>query len=397
MQLGLVLTGGGALGAYQAGVLRGIAELSGERTLPFRVVAGTSAGSINAMALTAHADDFQMATHKMWRLWSELTPARVFETAPLALAKNGAGWMVDLGLGGLVGSRRGRSLLDTRPLRGFLLENFELEAIGRNARNGLIRGVAVTATSFESGFAVSFFDGAADLAPWTRSTRMGVRATLRIEHVLASAAIPIFFPAVDIDGSFYLDGCVRLSTPLSPAVHLGADRILAIGVRRLRQEVPEEPPERAYPSKAETAGLLLNALFMDALESDVERAERINRTVRLIPSEQRRGQGAAPPLRELELLVIQPSVDLGLMVRETFDRLPPMLRHFLRGLGVSDDSGKSLLSYLSFDSAYTLRLLEVGRRDAHAARERVLAFLGRDGRSSGVPTPPTSGETVQAA
>jgi NTE family protein len=204
-----------------------------------------------------------------------------------------------------------------------------------------------------------------------------MRETLTLDHVMASSAIPIFFPPVRLSGSFYGDGCIRLTAPLSPAIHLGADRVLAIGIRYFRPKgITEQLNKTIYDDKislVNIVGVLLNAVFLDSLESDHERMERINRAVSALTPEQR----AAHPdkLRVIPVLAVKPSKDLGSLASEQFERFPRALRHLLRGLGASVDTGWDLLSYLAFDSAYTRRLLELGREDALAMKDQLLAFL----------------------
>lgn len=370
MIVGLVLTGGGARGAYQAGVLRAVAEALDPGPVPFEVLAGTSAGALNVAAMAGEPEDFRRITRKMWDLWASLSPSDVFRTDPLTLTRTGVQWIADLGLGGLSGGR-GRSLLDTAPLAEQLDRFLDLRPLPEHLARGTLRGVAVSATRYDTGLGVTFFAGPPNLPVWTRRTRIAVRAELRLEHVLASSAIPVFFPAVQVDGAWYGDGCVRAGTPLSPAIHLGADRILGIGVQ------PSGPRggagEAGYPSKAQLAGLLLDALFLDALEADVERAQRINRTLALLGPEARE----STPLRHIEVLAVQPSVDLGDLGREAHVRFPPMLRHLLAGLGATEREGWDLLSYLAFDGAYTQPVLDAGYRDGVEQIAGIRALLGR--------------------
>ncbi|HLK36287.1 MAG TPA: patatin-like phospholipase family protein, partial [Polyangiaceae bacterium] len=225
---------------------------------------------------------------------------------------------------------------------------------------------------YRTNLAVTFFDGADDIQPWNRSTRTGLRQELTIEHVMASSSIPIFFPAISIDGHYYADGCVRLTTPLSPAIHLGADRILAIGVRSRSAPVPPDGRER-YPRVAETAGLLLNALFLEALEIDVERFERINHTLSLVPRAHLTSDPS--PLRSIPLLVLRPSQDPARFAADAIGRLPYLVQHLFRGLGVTHEIGADLLSYLAFDPTYTSQLLALGYADTIAKRDAVLKFL----------------------
>jgi NTE family protein len=377
-QTALVLSGGGARGAYQVGALRGLHELlRGQRSLPFPILVGASAGSITNAFLGAHADDFPTAVRKLVAFWENLRPDNVFRTDARTLGRVGLSWAADLSLGSWIGTGRGRSLLVSDPLRALLHERLDMAALGQAIERGLLRGFALTTTSYRSGLAVTFFDGSASIAPWVRSTRLGIRRNIAIDHVMASSSIPFFFPAVSIDGTYYADGCIRLTAPLSPAIHLGADRILAIGVRYPR---PPEPASSSpaqndrYPTAADTAGLLLNALFLESLESDVERLERINTTVDLLPRTALAKRST--PLRQIPILVLRPSKDLGGLVMQTLERLPYLLRHLFRGLGATGKSGWDLLSYLAFDAEYTSRLLALGYSDVTARSAEIATFLG---------------------
>lgn len=385
MSNGLVLTGGGARGAYQAGVLRAVAEIQGPGPMPFRVVAGTSAGSINAVYLAGRAEDFQAATTGLWKVWADIRPDSVFRTDAGALTKIGASWLTDLGLGAWMGSGHGRSLLDTAPLRATLEGVLDVEAARRNVTRGVLTGLAVSATRYDTGLGVTFYDANPKVDPWHRRTRAAEPARVGLDHVLASSAIPIFFPATRVDGVWYGDGGVRMQSPLSPAIHLGARRILAIGVQKAAGR-----PARggsAYPSKAETAGLLLDALFMDALDADVERCERINRTLALLPD---RGFSKESPLHPVATLAFQPTRDLGTIGTHTLDSFPYVLRHLLRGLGANDAEGWELVSYLAFDGLYTRELLDAGYADGMQRRAEIEAFL-----AGGDPAPDDAREALR--
>jgi NTE family protein len=373
--IGLVLTGGGARGAYQAGALLAIAEITGARRIPFGVVAGASAGALSAAYLVARAREFRPASRGLADLWSTLLPRSVFRTDTATIVKTAGGWSADLGLGGLIGTGRGKALLDTSPLRELVTKSLDVRALRRNLRLGVVHGLAVTATSYRTGLGITFFEGAQSIQPWSRVTRIGTRAEIGIDHVMASSAIPLFFPAVCVDGEWYSDGCIRLSTPLSPAIHLGARRILAISVRSAGQ--PEERAARetpAYPTAAETGGVLLDAIFLDALESDVERVTRINETLGLVSPEARARRSTR--LERVDVLVLRPSVDLASLVLTAVDRFPAPVRHLFRGLGASETGGWDLLSYLAFDGIYTTRLLDLGYEDTVARADEIRAFLG---------------------
>jgi NTE family protein len=375
--LGLVLTGGGARAAYQVGALRALAEIADFGRTPFRVLAGVSAGAINAAFLATRADDFRAATAELWALWHDLDASKVFRTDVGRLAGLGTRWLRDLSLGGVLGAGTINYLLDTAPLRAFLGERLKVARIAEHLASGRLRGLAVTATNYLTGTAVSFYDGAADIQPWVRSSRIGVRAEIRLEHVLASAAIPLFFPPVPIGGAPYGDGCVRMTAPTSPAIHLGADRLIAIGIRYARTGAQtvllNEELHQDRVSLAEIAGVLLNAVFLDSLEADLELLERINQAVGFVPPGER---GRMPErLRPLAALALRPSQDLGRLAGDQYDELPRTLRYLLRGIGATGASGWDLLSYLAFEPGYVDRLLELGYRDTIAREAEIAAFL----------------------
>ena len=381
--VGLVLTGGGARAAYQVGALSAIAELWRGSSSPFGIFTGVSAGAINATSIATGADEFGVAVARLAQTWRELNPDRVYRTDARGLISIGSRWLKDLSAGGLLGSSEINYLLDTTPLHALLARAIPFSRLAQHFRSGLLRGVAVSTTSYATGLAVTFFDGASDVQAWFRTTRIGVRHRLRLPHVLASSAIPIFFPPVKIRGVFYGDGCVRMHAPLSPAVHLGADRILAIGVQPAATvELPPEhtrAPRLAWLPPSEIVGVLLNAVFVDALEADVERLDRVNRTVSFLPPEQR--GTAAQPLRAIPALVLRPSQDLGMLAADQYTRFPRMLRYLLRGIGATGETGADLLSYLAFEPDYIGRLMDLGYADTMRQRNEVAAFLQPDDRS----------------
>lgn len=376
-ELALVLTGGGARAAYQVGALRAIADLWRGSRAPFSIFAGVSAGAINVASLAAGADEFHVAVEKLAEVWRNLTPDQVYRTDTPRLLGIGSRWIKDLSSGGLLGSPRMNFLLDTEPLRLLLGRTLPLSRIPQHFRSGALRGVALSATSYSTGMGVTFFDGLREIQPWFRSTRIAVRQRLRLPHVLASSAIPIFFPPAKVLGLYYGDGCVRMPAPLSPAIHLGADRIVAIGVQVPKAvELPPEltrAPRREFLPMSEIAGVLLNAIFLDALESDLERLERVNRTVAFIPPEQR--GTPAQPLRAVSCLVLRPSQDLGTLAADQYTRFPRMVRYLLKGIGATGETGADLLSYLAFEPEYVNRLMELGYADTLRRRAEVQAFL----------------------
>lgn len=375
--LGLVLTGGGARAAYQVGALQALAEIADFDRTPFRVLTGVSAGAINAAYLAARADDFRAATRALWDMWHGLGAHEVYRSDARNLAGIGTRWLRDLALGGVLGAGNINFLLDTGPLRAYLAARLDLGRVQEHVASGRLRGLAVSATSYLTGTAISFFEAAPDVREWTRSTRIGLRTALRLEHVLASAAIPVFFAPVQVDGVPFGDGCVRMTAPTSPAIHLGADRLIAIGIRYFRsgeQTLLMNQNLRAERvALADIAGVLLNAVFLDSLEADLELLERINQTVAFVPAADH--PRMPQQLRPIPALALRPSQDLGRLAADQYDSFPRMLRYLLKGIGATGASGWDLLSYLAFEPGYIDRLLELGHSDTMARRAEIAAFL----------------------
>jgi NTE family protein len=375
--VGLVMSGGGARAAYQVGALRALSELVGSEPSPFNVVAGLSAGAINAAALASHADDFRRAVRELTETWLSLTPEQVYRTDPFSLTGLGVRWLKDLSTGGVLGASRASHLLDTTPLRELIAKRIDLDRIPRHVASGVLRGVAVSATNYLTGTIVTFFDGAPSIEPWTRYDRISFRERLTLDHVMASAAIPVFFPPVSIQGRMFGDGGIRMTTPVSPVIHMGADKVLAIGIRYAR--TPQQTLElnrtacAERVSLAQIAGVLLNALFLDSLDNDLERLQRINRTLSLLPPEILRAHPDA--LRPLPSLSLRPSRDLGHLAASEYKRFPTMLRHLLRGIGAKGESGWDLMSYLAFQPGYVSKLMELGYEDTRVRRDEIEAFL----------------------
>jgi len=377
--VGLVLSGGGARAAYQVGAIKALARIIGSRRTPFSIIAGLSAGAINAAFLSVGADDFQRTAAQLLRMWSSISPERVYRTDVRGFLGIGARWMRDLAAGGVFGKDTINYLLDTTPLRRLLSDNLAMERLPGHFESGLLQGVSVSATNYLTSTGISFFDGSDEIAPWARSNRVGMRVKLTIDHVMASAAIPIFFPPVRIGEMFLGDGCIRMLTPMSPAVHMGARRILAIGVHHksdpseivhLQQELSRD----SLPL-SQVIGTLLNSLFLDALEADAERLERHNHTLNLIPPVRRSSQ----PLRVIPMLMINPSTDPSALVGKEDALLPGMLRYLLRGLGTLEGRGTDLLSYLAFEHGYLRNLMDLGYRDTMSRRDEVRTFLMTSG------------------
>ncbi len=375
--VGLVLTGGGARAAYQVGAIRALAEIAGPGPLPFDVLTGISAGAINAVGLATGAEDFPAVAERLAATWGRLTPDRIYRTGTLRLARIGTSWLRDLSTGGLVARTGINYLLDSAPLRSLVEKELSLVRMRRHLRAGRIHGVAVSATNYHTGDGVTFFEAPPDVHPWARSTRVGVRARISAAHIMASAAIPVFFPPVAIHGAFFGDGCIRMHYPMSPAIHLGADRIVAISQRYLRPASETAGREARAHAPAmpmsEIAGVLLNAVFLDSLDSDLERLERINRTLQLVPRSKL--ENGDSDVRPLPALVLRPSRDLGHLAADEYHRFPAMLRYLLKGLGATGHTGEDLLSYLAFEPIYVRRVMDLGYADTIARRDEIAEFL----------------------
>lgn len=395
----LLLSGGGARAAYQVGVLEALSDLrrachAHHGGNPFGILAGTSAGSINAAALACGADHFDLAVHRLTHHWSSLTVDGVYHADHPNLLRTGLRWMGLLALGWALPSRRRlrpRSLLDNAPLRQRLQDLLPMHRITHLLDQGHLHALAVTASSYTTGQHVTFFDTRAALEPWSRSQRSARRTTIGHEHLLASSAIPFVFPATalppDNPQEYFGDGAMRQTAPLSPVIHLGANRVLVIGVGRTQPQAgPSEAALPAYPSLAHVAGHALSSIFLDTLPLDIERAQRINQTVALVPASERARTG----LRRLEILQINPSDRLDSLAAQHVRDLPQGMRNLLRVLGVDsqrpDTQGAALASYLMFTPSYIQALMALGRSDTVARRDDVVRFFGWHDQGSPIHT-----------
>ena len=389
--LGLVMTGGGARGAYQAGVLKRIGEIKRVQTQgnPFPIIGGASAGAINGSALAIGCDNFSLATQLIAGIWAGLKPPDIFRCDVLSQAHNSLTWIMDLSFGGVLGGGHAHSLLDAAPLRHFLEKHLDCSRIQENIRRGHLYALAISATNYNSGMSYLFIQGAKGHPIWNRSRRVTLATKITVDHVCASAAIPLVFPPVKLETArgtaFYGDGCVRLQQPLSPIIRLGAKKVFAIGVRCESREHQMEAPDQKHPSLAQVLGVLFNVIFLDHLATDIEHLERLNqllKTGQIRPSDKEQ----AERMRPLASFVITPSVDLSELADQHRKDLPYLIQYFVNSLGRDAASCADLMSYLLFTSRYTTDLIEIGYQDASNRIDEIEDFLysdsdGRRGKS----------------
>jgi NTE family protein len=376
--LALTLTGGGARGAYQAGVLSRLGEAV--ENLRLDIITGVSAGAINAAFIANHRGNFGDATRELSVLWKELSTEEVLRGAPLELARNVTRWGVQLLSGGHETLPKVRGLLDTAPLRALLTrvlcdERGELSGVRENLASGRLNALAVTTTSYATGQAITFAQHSAShpQVKWERPYRAGTSAVIGVNHVMASAAIPLLFPAVRIGTTWHGDGSVRQAAPLSPALRLGARRVLVVSTVRDPAVHPEEDAiDDPYPSLARILGVTLNSLLYGHTEFDAEQLRRITELVRALPP------GREAGFRPVELFLMRPSADLGALAGDYEYKLPRALRYLTRGLGTLDENSTDLLSTLLFDGSYTERLVECGRRDADQQIDALVRFVEQE-------------------
>ena len=370
---GLVLAGGGARAAYQVGVLQAIRDILPEpKANPFPIICGTSAGAVNAGALAVYADDFGGAVEKLLDVWRNFEPRHVYRADFPGVAANSARWFGGFLLGAFIKNRR-ISLLDNRPLEALLSRYLDFPRIARNIEAGVLDAVAISCSGYTSGQSCSFFEASEGTEGWKRSQRIGIRTRLTPQHLMASSAIPFIFPPYHLNREFFGDGSMRQVAPVSPALHLGADRVVVVGTARIRNDSPERTRGDLFPTLAQIAGHVMNSIFLDGLAVDLERLERINRTVSCVPPEALKKMGLS--LHHVDVLVLTPSQPLEEIAVKHVRSLPFAIRFLLRSVGAMRRGGANLASYLLFEQGYCRELIQLGYNDTLRRREEVEAFL----------------------
>ena len=372
-KIALVLTGGGARAAYQVGALKALAELlPGCRTSPFQIICGSSAGAINAAALACHASSFKLGVRRLERVWGHFTSGQIYRTNLWGMTLGSVRWLAALFRPGPEGPSR-RALMDNTPMRQLLSRIIRFDRIERALAKGHLSAVSVTCSGYSSRESVSFFEGTDDLQPWRRQRRSGVQARIQLDHLMASSAIPLLFSPVKIHREYFGDGSVGLLSPLSPALHLGADRVMVIGVADTEGEERMANAGKAHPTIAEVAGHVLDSVFIDSLGSDLENLERVNRTLDALAEGSRPGGDLG--LKHVDTLVLSPSRNLASLAGKHVAELSATARFFFRRIGVTELSGSVFLSYLLFEAGYTRELMALGYADTLARKDEVLRFF----------------------
>ncbi len=386
----LFLAGGGARAAYQVGVLQAIFSLLSEYgwpalKSPFEIVCGTSAGAINATAFACRADNFEESVTHLLHIWRELEVEQVYRADSIGVLRSGARWLSLLSFGWLLRQWRAQppnSLLDNSPLVGLLHTLLDLPRLDQALASGALDALAVSASSYTAGRHVTFYQSARPVPPWHRAQRMSVPQQIGVDHLLASSAIPLIFPAVPLYCNerceYFGDGSIREVAPVSPAIHLGASKILVIGSGHVGGTQRNFAEYSGYPSLAQVAGHAMSSIFLDGLSVDLERMMRINATLELLTAEQRQKTS----LRPVRLLAITPSVPLDSLASRHVGSLPLPIRTLLSTIGATERRGGALASYLLFEGSYTRSLIELGQVDTLLRREEILAFFDIDITSS---------------
>ncbi|MGJ8680753.1 patatin-like phospholipase family protein [Paraglaciecola sp.] len=369
-QYALLLSGGGARAAYQLGVLKAIATfLPRNQGIPFPIVCGNSAGAINATGLACYASCYHLGLRKLEWVWKNFHTRQVYDSGVRDVFKHLSSNFLSSFLNEQ-NQKNPSSLLNNQPLRNLIRSHLDFKRIDNNVARGYLRAISINASSYTSHDSISFYQGQDDILPWQREQRRGIPCTLNSEHLIASSAIPMLFPPVKLLGEFLGDGSVHQLSPLSPAIHLGAEKILVIGVEQ-PERVSRFTDMSRFPNSIAIAGHLLDTIFADTLKSDLERLERINNTIAHMTHKQRQ----LTDLKTIDCLVINPSVNFNEMAAKHFHRMPAGIKILLRMLGLHDKADTSLLSYLLFEKEFCRELIALGMQDGLARQEELRNFL----------------------
>lgn len=374
MKTGLVLSGGGARGAYQVGVLKAIGDLRPKNAHnPFAVISGTSSGAINAVALASSANNFRLAVKKVERLWNSLHVDNIYHAGRRDITYS----LLRL-IGSLFNEGAGRSrpvaLLDNTPLRELLESRVRFANIQRRIDAGYLDAVAVTATGYSSGECTTFFQGLPELKEWSRLRHAGRPTDLSVAHMLASSAIPTIFPPEKLGNEYFGDGALRQLSPLSPALRLGANRLMVIGVSGNHRAHPAKPVEAKSPSLAQIAGHIFKSAFIDSIESDLEHLMRVNNLLGMVQFEN--PDANVGGLRTIDLLAINPTVEFDNLAAEHVDDMPPSMRSVMRKTGATGkNGGSSMASYLMFEGGFCRELIRHGYADAMELESEIRLFF----------------------
>lgn len=370
----LVLQGGGARAAYQVGVLKALAEILGHpKENPFPIITGTSAGGLNAAVLATHADNFGAGVQKLVTVWENIAPDQIYRTDVLGVLGNSRRWLTAF-LFGAFRKNRKVSLFDNAPLAKLIERQIPLKRIPEHIASGVLRAVSVVASGYGSGQNCAFFQAHPDVQGWRRSQRVGVRVSqLRVEHLMASAAIPFAFPATKINREYFGDGSIRQTAPLSPALHLGAERVFVVGTAKLIKSQAERPTDSAYPSLAQIAGHAMASIFLDTLAVDIELLQRMNATLTYVDHDRLKASGAN--LHHVDVCVACPDEPLEELAHRHVRDLPWTIRFLMRSIGAMRKGGATLASYMLFDKRYCCALIDQGYADIMARRDEVAVFF----------------------